>query len=71
MVIPNLELTREEVMSVIGDLELAKRRLTAQGLEFMTLAKKAGIPIDEKVRGRAVSALKAVLRSDTPSGIRA
>jgi hypothetical protein len=38
--------------------------LTAQGVELMTLAKKAGVPVDEKVRGRAVAALKAVLRSD-------
>ncbi|MBS1153535.1 MAG: alpha-2-macroglobulin domain protein, partial [Myxococcaceae bacterium] len=38
--------------------------LTAQGVEFMTAAKKLGLPVDEKVRTRAVDALKKVLRSD-------
>ena len=38
--------------------------LTAQGVEFMTSAKKIGLPVDEKVRGRAIDALKKVLRSD-------
>jgi len=38
--------------------------LTAQGVEFMTSAKKLGLPVDEKVRTRAMEALKRVLRSD-------
>ncbi len=33
--------------------------LTAQGVEFMSLAKKAGVPVDDKVRTRAIAALKA------------
>lgn len=42
-----------------GDLAL-----TAQGVEFITLAKRAGVPTDEKVRTRAMDALRRVLRSD-------
>ncbi len=42
-----------------GDLAL-----TAAGLEFLTHAKKAGLPVDDKVRAKAVEALKRVLRSD-------
>ncbi len=38
--------------------------LTAQAVELMVAAKKAGVPVDEKVRSRAIAALKAVLRSD-------
>ncbi len=39
-------------------------QLTGQGVEFMGAAKQAGIPVDEKVRQRAVDALKRVLRKD-------
>ena len=38
--------------------------LTAQGVEFITAAKKLGLPTDDKVRTRAIDALKRVLRSD-------
>ncbi|MFT3841663.1 MAG: alpha-2-macroglobulin family protein [Myxococcaceae bacterium] len=38
--------------------------LTAQGVEFMTMAKKAGINTDEKVRARAMEGLRRTLRSD-------
>ncbi len=38
--------------------------LTAQGVEFITLAKKAGVATDEKVRSRAMEALRRTLRSD-------
>ncbi|MBL8953537.1 MAG: hypothetical protein JNK82_22365, partial [Myxococcaceae bacterium] len=38
--------------------------VTAQAVELMVLAKKAGVPIDEKVKVRALAALKGVLRSD-------
>lgn len=38
--------------------------LTAQGVEFITAAKKLGLPVDEKVKTRAVDALRKVLRSD-------
>lgn len=41
--------------------------LTAQGVELMTLAKKAGVAVDPKVRGRAVEALRRSLRSDFAS----
>jgi uncharacterized protein YfaS (alpha-2-macroglobulin family) len=40
--------------------------LTAQAVEFSSEARAHGIPIDEKVQGRAVEALKRVLRSDFP-----
>ncbi len=40
--------------------------LTAQGIEFLTLAKKAGVLIDDKVRLRAIDGLKKALRSDYP-----
>lgn len=39
-------------------------QLTAAGLEFITLSKKAGLPVDEKVRARAIDALKRALRRD-------
>jgi len=39
-------------------------QLTAAGVEFMTMAKKAGVNVDEKVRTRAVDGLKRVLRKD-------
>ena len=38
--------------------------LTAQGVEFMIAAKKAGVGIDESVLKRAMDALKRVLRTD-------
>lgn len=38
--------------------------VTAQAVEFMTLAKRAGISTDEKVRTRALEALRRTLRSD-------
>jgi hypothetical protein len=38
--------------------------LTGQAVEFITLAKKIGLPTDEKVRARAIEALKRVLRND-------
>ena len=38
--------------------------LTAQGVEFITLAKKAGINTDDKVRARAMDGLRRTLRSD-------
>ena len=38
--------------------------LTAQGVEFMVAAKKAGVGIDEAVLKRAMDALKRVLRTD-------
>ncbi|MGC4120980.1 MAG: MG2 domain-containing protein [Myxococcales bacterium] len=38
--------------------------LTAQALEFMVAAKKAGAPVDAKLQERAIDALKRVLRSD-------
>ncbi|HEY3448937.1 MAG TPA: MG2 domain-containing protein [Myxococcales bacterium] len=38
--------------------------LTAQTLEFMVAAKKAGAPVDPKLQERTVEALKRVLRSD-------
>ncbi len=38
--------------------------LTAQALEFMTAAKKAGVPVDEKAYARCGEALKRVLRTD-------
>lgn len=37
---------------------------TAQALEFLDAAKKAGVPTDEKHRQRMVDALKRVLRTD-------
>jgi alpha-2-macroglobulin len=37
---------------------------TAQSLEFMDAAKKAGVSVDEKARQRLVEALKRVLRTD-------
>ncbi len=39
-------------------------QLTAAAVEFMTVGKKAGISVDEKVRTRAIDALKRVLRKD-------
>ncbi len=39
-------------------------QLTAAGVEFMTMAKKAGVTVDEKVRTRAIDGLKRVLRKD-------
>jgi hypothetical protein len=39
-------------------------QLTAAAVEFMTMAKKAGISVDEKVRTRAIDGLKRVLRKD-------
>lgn len=39
-------------------------QLTAAAVEFMTIAKKAGVTVDERVRGRAIDALKRVLRKD-------
>jgi len=39
-------------------------QLTAAGVEFMTMAKKAGVTVDEKVRARAIDGLKRVLRKD-------
>lgn len=39
-------------------------QVTAQAVEFLDSAKKAGIPIDDKLQARAVDALKRVLRSD-------
>lgn len=38
--------------------------LTAQTLEFLVAAKKAGAPVDPKLQERTVEALKRVLRSD-------
>ncbi len=38
--------------------------LTAQGVEFLVSAKKAGIEVDAKVQTRAQDALKRVLRTD-------
>ncbi|MFO0593992.1 MAG: alpha-2-macroglobulin family protein [Myxococcaceae bacterium] len=38
--------------------------LTAQGLEFMVAAKKAGLAVDENVMRRSVDGLKRVLRTD-------
>ncbi|HEY1089179.1 MAG TPA: alpha-2-macroglobulin family protein, partial [Archangium sp.] len=38
--------------------------LTAQGVEFMAAAKKAGIAVDETVLKRAIDGLKRVLRTD-------
>lgn len=38
--------------------------LTAQAVEFITLAKRAGVNTDEKVRSRAMDALRRTLRSD-------
>ncbi|MFZ5441614.1 MAG: alpha-2-macroglobulin [Myxococcota bacterium] len=38
--------------------------LTAQGLEFMVAAKKAGLTVDDAVLRRATDALKRVLRTD-------
>lgn len=38
--------------------------LTAQGVEFMAAAKKAGIPVDAAVQQKATDALKRVLRTD-------
>lgn len=38
--------------------------LTAQGVEFMVAAKKAGISVDDAVLKRATDALKRVLRTD-------
>lgn len=38
--------------------------LTAQGVEFITVAKQAGLATDEKVRTRAMEALRRTLRSD-------
>ncbi len=44
-----------------GDIQL-----TAQAVEFMHDARKAGHPVDEKLQTRAVEALQRVLRSDYP-----
>ncbi|MHB8872287.1 MAG: alpha-2-macroglobulin [Myxococcaceae bacterium] len=41
-------------------------QLTSAAVEFIVAAHKAGLPTDEKVKGRAVDALKRVLRSDYP-----
>jgi len=41
-------------------------QLTAHVVEFIALAKKAGVPPDAKLEARAVEALKRVLRSDYP-----
>ncbi len=41
-------------------------QLTAAGIEFITAAKKAGIAVDDKVRQRAIEALKRSLRRDFP-----
>ena len=38
--------------------------LTAQGVEFMVAAKKAGVSVDDAVLKRAMDALKRVLRTD-------
>lgn len=38
--------------------------VTAQAVELITLAKRAGISVDDKTRSRAIAALKSVLRSD-------
>ena len=38
--------------------------LTAQGVEFLTVAKRAGLASDEKVRSKAMDALRRALRSD-------
>lgn len=38
--------------------------LTAQGVEFMISARKAGVPVDEAVLQRATTALQRVLRTD-------
>lgn len=38
--------------------------LTAQGVEFMVSARKAGIPVDDAVLKRATEGLKRVLRTD-------
>ncbi|MBX7097025.1 MAG: hypothetical protein K1X89_04860 [Myxococcaceae bacterium] len=43
--------------------------VTAQGVEFLALVKKAGLPVDEKVRTRALEALKRSLRSDFRGGL--
>ena len=45
--------------------------VTAQGVEFLALVKKAGLPVDEKVRARALEALKRSLRSDFRGGLSA
>lgn len=42
-------------------------QVTAQAVEFLEAARRAGLPVDEKVRGRAVEALQRVLRSDYPN----
>lgn len=39
-------------------------QLTAAAVDFMTAAKQAGVTVDEKVRGRAIEALKRTLRND-------
>ncbi|MFL5319041.1 MAG: alpha-2-macroglobulin family protein, partial [Myxococcaceae bacterium] len=39
-------------------------QVTAQAVEFLGAAKKAGMPVDEKLQSRAIDALKRVLRSD-------
>jgi alpha-2-macroglobulin len=39
-------------------------QLTAAALEFITAAKKADLPVDDKVRQRAIDALKRSLRRD-------
>jgi hypothetical protein len=39
-------------------------QLTAQTVDFLTAAKKVGVPVDDKVTARATDALKRVLRSD-------
>jgi len=45
-----------------GDIQL-----TAQAVEFLDAATKSGLPVDEKTRARAVTALEKALRSDHPA----
>jgi uncharacterized protein YfaS (alpha-2-macroglobulin family) len=44
-----------------GDIQL-----TAEVLEFLVAARKAGLPVDAKIEARAQDSLKHVLRSDYP-----
>jgi len=41
-------------------------QVTALTVEFLDAARRAGLKVDEKLQGRAVDALKRVLRSDYP-----
>ncbi|MBI3181215.1 MAG: hypothetical protein HYZ28_03630 [Myxococcales bacterium] len=41
-------------------------QVTAQAVELMALARRAGFPVDEKVKARATDSLRRVLRSDYP-----